>query len=98
MPTIDEMLTIEPNLARPVADRHVRGGARGALGEERPARAELDRDPAGAQVGDDRRDRERVDSVRAPLDEHVVAVLERLQAADPGRNRGADPVGLLLDL
>ena len=32
------------------------------------------------------------------VDEHVVALLERLQAADARRDRGADPVGLLLDL
>ena len=30
--------------------------------------------------------------------QRVVAVLERLQAADPGRDRGADPVGLRRDV
>ena len=88
----------EPDRVSPVADRHVRGGARRAFGEERPACPELDRDPAGAEVRDDRRDRERADPVRATLAEHVVALLERLEAADPGRHRGADPVSLLLDL
>ena len=55
----------QPDRVRSVTDRHVRGGTRRALGEKRPARAELDRDPAGAEVRDDRRDRERIDPVRA---------------------------------
>ena len=43
----------EPDRVERVADRHVRGGARGALAHQRPLRAELDRDPAGAHVRDD---------------------------------------------
>ena len=88
----------EPDRVEPVPDRHVRGGARRALRSQRPARAELDRDPAGAEVRDDRRDRERIHPVGPALKELVVAVLERLQAADPRRDRGADPAGFLLDL
>ena len=61
--------TAEPDRVGALADRHVRRGAGGALRRERPARAELHRDPAGAHVRDDRRDRERVHAVGAALDE-----------------------------
>ena len=44
------------------------------------------------------RDRERVHPLGAPLAQRVAAVLEGLQAAHRGRDRGADPVALLLDL
>ncbi len=53
----------EPDRVRPVADRHVRRRAGGALRRERALGAELHRDPAGAHVRDDRRDRKRVDPV-----------------------------------
>ena len=55
----------EPDRVEAVADRHVRRRARRALGEQRPLRAELHRDPAGGEVRDDLDDRERVDAVRA---------------------------------
>ena len=74
------------------------GGARRALRGERPARAELHGHPAGAHVRDDGRDRERVDPVGAAVEQRVVAVLEGLQPADPGRDRGADPLGLRRDV
>ena len=50
-----------------VADRHVRGGAGGALAHQRALGAELDRDPAGAHVRDDAGDRERADAVGAAV-------------------------------
>jgi hypothetical protein len=87
----------QPDRIEALPDRHVRGGARRALRRERAARAELHRDPRRAHVRDDLRDRERVDPVGAALAEHVIAVLERLQAADPGRDRDADAVGLRRD-
>ena len=88
----------EADRVEAVADRHRRGGAGGALGGERAFRAELDRDPGGAHVRDDRGDRERVDPVGAPLDQRLAGVLERLEAAHRGRDGDADPVALLLDL
>ena len=84
----------EPDRVQAVADRHVRGGARRALRSQRPTSPELDRHPAGADVRDDRRDRERVHAVRAALAQRRVAVLERLQPADAGRDRRADAVRL----
>ena len=88
----------KPDVVEPLADRHVRRRARGALGRERPACAELHRYPARAHVGDDARDRKRVDPVRAALDQRVVAVLEGLDPADPGRDRRADAVSVGADL
>src|SRR4029453_11806193 len=55
---------------------------------------ELDRDPPGAHVRDDRRDRERIDTIGPALLQDVVAVLERLQPADAGGDRSADPLFL----
>src|SRR5207253_6248995 len=49
-------------------------------------------------VGDDLRDRKRVDTVWPALQKLGMAVLERLQASDAGRDRGADPIRLLRDL
>ena len=40
-----------------------------------------------------RRDRERAHAVGAAVPQHVVAVLERVQAADAGRDRRADALG-----
>ena len=88
----------EPDLVDTVADRHVRRRARRALRRQRALRAQLHRDPAGAHVGDDRGDRERVDPVRAACDQCVVAVLVGLEPADPGRDRRSDAVLLLRDL
>ena len=88
----------DANLVHRVADRHVRRRARGALAHQRPARAELDRHPAGAHVRDDRRDRERADAIGPALAQHVVAVLVALQAADAGRDRRADALALGPDL
>ena len=42
--------------------------------------------------------RERVHAVGPAVEQDVVAVLKRLQPADPGRNRRADPLGLGLDV
>src|SRR5439155_9772733 len=69
-------------------------GTRRALGAQRAARAELDRDPAGAEVRDDRGDRERIDPIRTALTQLGVTVLKRLQPADPRRDRGPDSIGL----
>ena len=89
--------TAEPDRIEAVPDRHLRRGAGGARRRKRPARAQLDRDPGGAHVRDDRQQRERIDAVGPPLDQRVAAVLERRQATHRGRDRGADPVGLLRD-
>ena len=93
-----DLRTAEADRVHPVADRHRRGGAGGALRGERALRAELYRDPGGAHVRNDRGDRERVDPLGAPLDQRVAGVLERLEAAHRGRDGDADPVALLLDL
>jgi hypothetical protein len=84
----------EPDRVESVADRHVRGRARRALGAERAARPEHDRNPPRTEIRDDRRNRERVDAVGAAMDERVVALLERADAADTRRDRGTDAVGL----
>ena len=66
---------------------------------ERAARAELHRDPGGAHVRDDRRDRERVDPVGAARRcSVVVAVLEALEPADAGGDRDTGPLGLGRDV
>ena len=94
----DDVRAAEPDHVRRLADRHVRRGARGALRRQRPARPELHRDPGRAHVRDDLRDRERVHAIGAALEQDVVAVLERLEPADPGRDRRADALGLGLDV
>ena len=82
----------EPDRVEPVADRHVRRRARGRLGGERAPRAELHRNPGGGHVRDDLDDREGPDAVGAALEEDLEAVLEGAEPADPGGNRGANPV------
>jgi hypothetical protein len=88
----------KPDVVERLANRHVGGSARGALGPERATSAELHRDPRSTHVRDDRGDRERVDAVRAALDQLVVAVLESLESADAGRDRRAHAIGLRLDV
>ena len=90
--------TSEPDRVEAVADRHVRGGARCALRTQGTTRAELDRDPTGTEVRNDRRNRERIDAVRAPREESVVALLERAEAADARRYRRTDAVCLRRDI
>ena len=87
-----------PDLIERVSDRHVRRRAGGALAHQRALGAELDRDPARTHVRDDAGDRERADSIGAAFAKHVVAILKRTQAADTGRNRGADPLGVGADV
>ena len=88
----------DADLVHRVADRHVRRGARRALAHQRALRPELDRHPAGAHVRDDRRDRERADAVGPASQQHVVALLVALQAADAGGDRRAEPVGRRRDV
>ena len=88
----------DADLVHRAADRHVGCGARRALAHQRPLRPQLDRHPACAHVGDDRRDRERVDAVGSARQQHVVAVLVALQAADAGGDRRAEAVGRRRDV
>src|SRR5204862_535715 len=69
-----------------------------ALRAQRALRPELHRDPGGAHVRDDLRDRERVDAVGPALQQLRMAVLERLQTADARRDRSADPIRLARDV
>ena len=87
----------EPDLLHGSTDRHVPGGAGRALGAERSSRPELHRDPGGAHVRDDRRNRERADTIGAADHQGLVAVLEALQTSDSGCHRRSDALGLGLD-
>jgi hypothetical protein len=62
-----------------------------------PLRAKLDRDPTGAHVRNDLRDRKRANPIGPPADQRVVAILERLQTTHRARDRSTNPVRLPLD-
>ncbi len=79
-----------------LADGVGAGGAGGDGGEVRPARVDLDRDVAGGDVGDELRDEEGADAVRALVEEHLELVVAGVQPADARADDHADVVGVLL--
>ena len=72
-----------------VADRHRGGRAGGRDRARRPAEAVLHRDHRGAHVRDQHRDPERAHAIDALREQVLVREVERLQAADAGRDRRA---------
>ena len=75
----------------PLADRRRAGGAGRDGRPVRAGDAELDRDLAARGVDERRRDEERRDAVRPTLEEDLLLLGDRRDAADRGADEDADP-------